>query len=103
MMAIVMTSDFYQNSKKYIKNKLKTLLEQNNLNRYSKNKESYKYVINYNNQTKRNIIVYEVSKLREDNIIKKIRYMNADEYLFYAALFKVMLLDLKINLVMYIN
>lgn len=98
-----MTSDFYQNSEKFIKNKLKALVEQNILNRHSKNKEAYKYIINYKNPTTRDILVYEVSKLRADNVIRKIRYMNADEYLFYAELFKVMLLDLKINLVMYIN
>jgi len=98
-----MTSDFYQNCEKFIKNKLKTFVEQNILNRHSINKEAYKYIINYNNATTKNILIYEVSKLREDNTIKKIRNMNADEYLFYAELFKVMLLDLKINLVMYIN
>lgn len=98
-----MTSDFYQNSRKYINHKLKTLVNQNILNRHSLNKETYKYIINYKNPTTRDILVYEVPKLREDNIILKIRYMNANEYLFYAGLFKVMLLDLKINLVMYIN
>jgi len=98
-----MTSDFYQNSKKFIKHKLKTLVDQNIFNRHSINKEAYKYIINYKNPTTRDILVYEVPKLREDNVILKIRYMNANEYLFYAELFKVMLLDLKINLVMYIN
>lgn len=92
----------YQNAKKIIKNTLNTLLDKNILHRSSKNKTAYIYEINYNNPAKQDIIIYEVGKMREDNIIKRIKYIKAEEYLFYAASFKVLLLYLRINLVMYI-
>lgn len=35
-------------------------------------------------------------KIKEDDIIKQIQYMKAEKYLFYASMFKVMNLILKL-------
>lgn len=44
------------------------------------------------------ILTRVIMKIKEDDIIKKIKYMKAEEYLFYASLFRVLLLNLKTNL-----
>jgi len=98
MMTILEKSDAYQQSKTFIKTTLESLLSMNIVHRESVNKGAYIYTINFKNIKTTNMLTYKVMRLPENHIIKKIKYMTEDKYLFYASLLKVLLLNFKINL-----